>query len=306
MTTTSPRPVVSTFVQRIDDERRTAEAALRVERQRQTDALEASIRTHGELASLLSRTPIEANQANEEAHASSSSPPPRRPQPVAGIDGRAVPPSSGPRSTTDLPPTPAQPSSASLPPATGSRLQELESQLARQDLRIQELEEERDGLTRLVEELLVQRDEAEELLDAAGAGTEAREERERREEVVAALQRQIAGLREERRGLERELDERRGTESELRRELSEERARARRLEAETQTLERADEIVALPAVAGSTLDAASRRGSAGESERRRHGHGRRHSSGSSIKFGLELEWGGGKEKKAKTKKDSRH
>jgi hypothetical protein len=69
-------------------------------------------------------------------------------------------------------------------------------------------------------------------------------------------------------------------------------------------LERSDGIVALPATAASMVGASSRRGSVGESERRR-GHRRSHSSGSSIKLGVELKWGGGDKERKKNKGSSR-
>jgi chromosome segregation ATPase len=296
MAKTSPKPIVATYVEWLaaqDDKRR---AASRAEKEREAQARENAIRNNSELASQRRLTLTEASEVN----ASSSSLPRRREQDAAEIDGRAVPASSSHHSNVDLPPTPRQSRTKSLSEATSPHIRALESQLASQNTRIDELEAERNGLTRQVAELRARRDEAERALsEANAAGGAARTERE---EVVTALRRQIASLIEDRERAEREIEELKATERALRWGLDEERERVRRLEAERRPLERSDGAVAAPAVAASTMEVSSRRASVGESERRPHGHRRKQSSGLSINFGLEVKRVDDKEKKEKEKK----
>jgi hypothetical protein len=270
-----------------------------VEKEREAQAREDNIRNNSELALQLRRPISGASNANEEGNASSSSPPRRREQDVAEIDGRAVQTSTGHHSHADLPPTPAQSHITSLPAPPSSRIQDLESRLASQDTRIHQLEAARDDLTRQVVELKARRDEADlALVEATTAGTAAKREHE---EMVASLRQQILDLIGDRRRADEEIEELRGTEKELRRELDEEREKVRRLEVEKETLERPEVIVAAPAVAASTVGVSSRRESVGESERRRHGHRRSHSSGSSLNILLEAKWGDDKDSKKKKK-----
>jgi DNA repair exonuclease SbcCD ATPase subunit len=293
--TTSPRSHVTSYVGRLEAETDRKRAASRAEKEREAQARENLIRNKSELASYLS-TPIEANEANEVVGASSSSPPRRRRRDVAEIDGRAVPTSSGHHSNVEHPPTPGPSRTTPLPQANNDRIQDLESQLARQDTRIHELEAAREELTQKVADLQKLHKEAQlALADATIAGTAAKKE----QEIVAKLRQQIADSIEERSSAEREIERLRSTETDLRRELHEERQKVRRLEAEKEDLERSDSIAAAPVVAASTVGAPSRRESVEESERRRHGHGRRHSNGSSIKIGWEITWGDDKEKKKK-------
>lgn len=122
MTATSHRPVVSTYVERLQaaaDKKRAAEMAERLERRRQADAREAEIRSNSELASQLRRTPIEVNQINKDVGESSSSAPRHRKQDMAEIDGRALPTSSGDHSNIDLRPNPMQSLIMSSPATTG-------------------------------------------------------------------------------------------------------------------------------------------------------------------------------------------
>jgi chromosome segregation ATPase len=152
-------------------------------------------------------------------------------------------------------------------------------------------------------ELQKRRDEAEDALAKATiAGTA---EKKEHEEKVAGLMQMIKDLKEGRKEAEDEIEELKAREGELLKELHEERQKVSRLEVENEALERSNDIVAASAVTASVVGASSRRGSVGESERRRHGHGRRQSSGSSINFVLEASWHDDKEKKNKKKKGSR-
>lgn len=174
-----------------------------------------------------------------------------------------------------------------------------------QNTRIHELEVSRNDLKRQVADLQTRRDEAEQaLLEAIIAGREAKKEREEWEEIIATLKQQITSLTEERNKAEREIEELRSTEMELRRELHEQKQKVSRLEAENEALERSSGVVSTPAAAASTVDPSSRRGSVGESERRRHGHARRSSSGSWITI-LDVKLGDDKEEKKKKKKSGR-
>jgi chromosome segregation ATPase len=303
MTTKGPKHLVTTYVERFEantERKRAADAAARAEKERLADALQDEIRSKSELASQLKRTPMpmEASRADNEAiNASSSSLPRRRRQDVAEIDGRAVPTSSNHHRNFELPPTQGQSRPTSLAATTNDRIQALESELASQNTRIHKLKEECDVLKQQVTDLQKRRDEAElALTDATAAGEAAKKEQK---EIVEDLKQQIAHLMEERRNAERQIEELRDTVSELREQLREERQKVSRLEVEKEALERSDDSVAAPAVAASTINASSRRGSVGESERRRNGHGRRHSSGSSINILLQAKWGDDKEKKKK-------
>ncbi len=291
MTQTAPKPVVSTYVERLQaatDSKRAEEAASRAERQRQA---EAKIR-NGELASQLRRTPID-----EDVSASSSSMPRLHQQGMAEIDGKAVPASSDLRSNDDLSTAPVQSSVMSLPAASNSRIQVLETQLATQNTRIETLEVARDDLTRQVADLQSRRDEAEKALEAATiAGIEVKKQHE---VTVAELRRQLEAVKEDRRKAEKEIEELSGTVRELQKELDKERRNMSTLEQQIQPLERPDGTIAAPAVAASTVGTSSRRSSAGENERRRHGHRRSNSNSLFLSIGVELKRGDDKEKKKK-------
>jgi len=301
-TATSSNRLVATYVERVQADKRAADAAGRAEKEKQADARLDEIRSNSELANQLKRTPTEANKANEAPIASSSSQPGRRKQGVAEIDGRAVPTSSALPSNVQLPPTSGQSRTTSLAVMTNDRIQVLESQLESQNTRIQELEAARVKLAHQLTDLQTSRDKAEqELIDATIAGTAAKEEQEK---IVEGLRQQIERLIVDRKDKERQIEELRDIERELRRQLHEERQKVGRLEVEKEALERPDDSAAAPVVAASTVSASSRRGSVGESERRRNGHGRTHSSGSSINFRLqaELDFGKGKKKKKGSRK----
>jgi phage shock protein A len=312
MTQTSLKPIVRTKVQMFEAEKereRAADEASRVEKQKQADEREAEIRRNSELAAQLRRTSIPDIEGNEGSAASSPSTPRRRKQDTAELDGNPPWSSSGFHGNEDLysnddfPRPPPQSHITSLPATSIARIQALESQLKTQNTRIQELEASREDLAQQVADLQRRRGDAERQLEmATAAGTE---EKKRHEEAVAGLRRELEAVREERDRAEREIGELYHTVHELRKELDKERREMSVVKEEALPLERSDDVVALPAAAASTVGASSRRGSVGESERRRRGHRRSHSNGSSISIGLEFKWGEDKERKKNKGSSSR-
>jgi DNA repair exonuclease SbcCD ATPase subunit len=304
MTQTSLKPVVRTKVQMFEAEKerkRAADEASRVEKQKQADEREAEIRRNSELAAQLRRTPISAIETNEESAASSPPTPRRRKQDTAELDGNPPPSSSGFHghedlySNDDIPRPPPQSRITSLPATNIARIQALESQLKAQNTRIQELEASREDLAQQVADLQRRRGDAERQLERAiAAGTE---EKKRYEEEVAGLRRELEAVKKERNKAEREAEELYHTVGELRKELDKERREMSAVKEEALPLERSGDVVALPAAAASTADVSRRRGSVGESERRRRGHRRSHSNGSSISIGVKWTWGEDKDGK---------